>query len=67
VSRCSLLLVTDPSHPAAGRRYGNEDALLAELEDLNPHLSLEVLDAATLDRFVAALVQDLRTTIEEGR
>jgi hypothetical protein len=47
-------------------RLPDGSLLLVELEDLNPYLSLEVLDGPTLDAFVAALVQDLRTAIEEA-
>lgn len=46
-------------------RLPDRSLLLVELEDLNPYLSLEVLDPRTLDAFVAALVQDLHTAIEE--
>ncbi|MFH9352469.1 hypothetical protein [Kitasatospora sp. NPDC017646] len=35
--------------------------LLVELEDLNPYLSLDLVDEATRDRFVAALKASLRT------
>jgi len=35
--------------------------LLVELEDLNPYLSLDVLDEATRHRFVRALIESLQT------
>ncbi|NEB82446.1 hypothetical protein G3I40_45645 [Streptomyces sp. SID14478] len=36
------------------------DLLLVELEDLNPYLSLDLLDEATRDAFVAAMTTSLR-------
>lgn len=37
--------------------------LLVELEDLNPYLSLHVLDAATRDAFVAAMTASVRRAV----
>ena len=37
--------------------------LLVELEDLNPYLSLDLVDEATRDRFVAALKASLHTLV----
>ncbi|MCX6397956.1 MAG: hypothetical protein NTV23_15820 [Propionibacteriales bacterium] len=37
------------------------ELLLVELEDLNPYLSLDLVDAGTRDRFVGALTASLRT------
>lgn len=45
------------------------DLLLVELEDLNPYLSLDLVDEATQDRFVAALkasLHELAGTPEHG-
>ena len=41
-------------------RTGDGDLLLVELEDLNPYLSLDLVDEATRDRFVAALKDSIR-------
>jgi hypothetical protein len=49
---------------SSGRQWSGRSTR-RKLEDLNPHLSLEVLDGATLEAFVARLGQDLHTTIEE--
>jgi hypothetical protein len=40
-------------------RTRDGDLLLVELEDLNPYLSLHLLDAATRDAFVDAVVGSL--------
>lgn len=45
-----------------GMRTSDGRLLLVELEDHNPYLSLEVLDAATREAFVAAMIEDLRGT-----
>ncbi|MBV6699819.1 hypothetical protein [Kitasatospora aureofaciens] len=39
------------------------ELLLVELEDLNPYLSLDLLDTATRDSFVAALTASLHTLL----
>ncbi|OWY62347.1 hypothetical protein B7486_58920, partial [cyanobacterium TDX16] len=58
--RVSLLLVTDPSYPAAGRRYGDEDVLLAER--LRAHVEVTTCDprdaAARCDAFDVVLVRN---------
>ncbi|PRZ31670.1 hypothetical protein CLV47_1275 [Antricoccus suffuscus] len=41
--------------------------LLVELEDLNPYLSLEVLDPQTRDDFVAAMGTSLRSLLASGQ
>lgn len=40
--------------------------LLVELEDLNPYLSLDLVDAATREAFAAALVRSVRSLLEAG-
>ena len=49
-----------------GCRTADGELLLVELEDLNPYLSLDVLDDATRDAFVAALVDDLHRALEDS-
>jgi len=44
-------------------RLPDDSLLLVELEDLNPYLSLEVLDPATLEAVVGRLVADLHQSI----
>ncbi|MEV5979072.1 hypothetical protein [Streptomyces sp. NPDC052114] len=43
------------------------DLLLVELEDLNPYLSLDLLDEPTRDDFVAALKESLHRQLREDR
>ncbi|MZD08347.1 hypothetical protein GTW43_25180 [Streptomyces sp. SID5785] len=43
------------------------DLLLVELEDLNPYLSLDLVDEATRDAFVAALTRSVRAALAESR
>ncbi|MFF4652973.1 hypothetical protein [Streptomyces sp. NPDC001380] len=40
--------------------------LLVELEDLNPYLSLDLLDSGTRDAFTAALVRSLHSLLDAG-
>ncbi|MYW67469.1 hypothetical protein GTY65_25875 [Streptomyces sp. SID8379] len=39
------------------------DLLLVELEDLNPYLSLDLVDETTRDAFVAAMTDSIRATV----
>ena len=45
-------------------RQKNGELLLVELEDLNPYLSLSLLDEQTRDRFIADFLDPLRAEIE---
>jgi len=58
--RRSLLLVTDPLYPAAGRRYGDEDVWLAgRLREAFDVASCSPLDAvALMDRFDVVLLRN---------
>src|SRR4051794_4489007 len=58
--RRSLLLVTDPLYPAAGRRYGDEDVWLAgQLRRTFALASCSPLDAvALMDGFDAVLIRN---------
>jgi hypothetical protein len=47
-------------------RTPDGELLLVELEDLNPYLSLDLVDAATRDAFVAALTQSLRAALTQA-
>ncbi|MFF1393563.1 hypothetical protein ACFVZD_07075 [Streptomyces sp. NPDC058287] len=42
------------------------ELLLVELEDLNPYLSLDLVDAGTRDAFVAAMADSLRGLLADG-
>ncbi|WP_353944666.1 hypothetical protein ABII15_25815 [Streptomyces sp. HUAS MG91] len=42
------------------------ELLLVELEDLNPYLSLDLVDEATRDAFVAAMTASVRTAVSVG-
>jgi hypothetical protein len=48
-------------------RTRDGDLLLVELEDLNPYLSLDLVDEATRERFIAAFKDSLRGLLAEPR
>ncbi|NLE98557.1 MAG: hypothetical protein GX596_11320 [Propionibacterium sp.] len=50
-----------------GCRTADGDLLLVELEDLNPYLSLDALDEAPRERFLADLTTALLALAREGR
>ncbi|MFE1955140.1 hypothetical protein ACFW9D_32240 [Streptomyces sp. NPDC059524] len=43
------------------------DLLLVELEDLNPYLSLDLVDETTRDTFVAAMTESVRAALADSR